>query len=123
LGVKTAVHRVIVLTLALRAHLEAAHGGLGTIIRDVLDDGEARTAVGAIGKRITVTPVAWSQNLTQTGLAGSDVRRDKLILALLGDAVFNLKPAVALRCMVGYRYVFQTSQGRCQSLQFIEKSV
>ena len=73
---KAAVQGIIVLTLTLRAHLEAAHGGLKTIIRDVLDDSEARAAVSAVGKGITVTPVAWSQNLTQTGLAGSDVRRD-----------------------------------------------
>jgi hypothetical protein len=123
LGVKTAVHRVIVLTLALRTHLEAAHGGLGTVIGNVLDDGEARATVSAVGKRIAVTPVARRQNLSQTELAGSDVRRDKLILALLGDAVSNLKTGVALRRMAGYRYVLQTSQGRCQSHQLIEESV
>jgi hypothetical protein len=120
---EAAVHRVIVLTLALRTHLEAAHRGLRTVIGNVLDDSEARPAVGAVGKWIAVTPVARGQNLTQTGLAGSDVRGDKLILALLGDAVSNLKAAIALRGMAGYRDILKTSQGRCQSHQLIEEPV
>jgi hypothetical protein len=119
---KAAVHRVIVLTLALRTHLEAAHRGLGTVIRNILDDSEARPAVGAVGKWIAVTPVARGQNLSQTGLAGSDVRGDKLILALLGDAVSNLKPTIALRCIAGYRDVLEPGQRRRQRHQLIQES-
>jgi hypothetical protein len=117
------VHGVIVLTLALRTHLEAAHGGLGTVIRNILDDSEARAAICAVSKGIAVTPVAGIQDLTQTGLASSDIRGDKLILALLGDAVSNLKAAIALRGMAGYRDILKTSQGRRQSHQLIEETV
>jgi hypothetical protein len=120
---EAAVRGVIILTLTLRTHLETAHGGLGAVVGDVLDDGEARAAVGAIGKRVAIAPVGKIQNLSQTGLAGSDIRGDKLILALLGDAMPDLKAAIAQRSMASYGDILQASQRRRQSHQLIEEAV
>jgi hypothetical protein len=117
------VHRVIIFALALRAHLEAAHGGLGTVIGYILDDGETRAAIGAIGKWITIAPILGIKYLFQTGLAGSDIGRDKLIPTLFSDAMTNLEISIALGLMAAYGDILQPSQRRRHSYKVIKKSL
>ncbi len=95
LGVEAAVQRVFVFPLAVGAHLEDAHGGQRPVVGDVLDDGEARAAVGAVGEGIAVAAVALGENFLQAGAAGGDIRRDELVFARLGYAVADFKALVA----------------------------
>ena len=81
LGMKAAVQRVFVLPLAIRAHLENGHGGQRAVIGNILDDGEARAAVGAVGERIVVAAVAVCKDIVEAGLAGGYIGRDELVLA------------------------------------------
>src|ERR1017187_10389448 len=57
LGVETPIERVVVLLLAHWTEWESTHGRLTAIIGDILDDGEARTAIGAVDKRIAIASV------------------------------------------------------------------
>ena len=57
LGVEPAVEWIIVFALAVRAHGKGRHGGQGPVVGDIADDGEARPAVGAVGKGIAVAAV------------------------------------------------------------------
>ena len=95
LGVKAAVKRVVVLPLAVGAHHEAAHGGVGAVVGDILDDGESRAAVGAVGEGVAVAAVAWREQLREAGIAGGDVGRYQLVPALLGEAVPDLEAGIA----------------------------
>ena len=52
LRVEAAVGGVAVLGRALRAHREVAHRGHRPVVGDVLDDREARSAVGAVDERV-----------------------------------------------------------------------
>ena len=59
LGMKTAVERIVVIPGAIRAHGKIRHGRLRAVVRDILDNGEARTAIGAIDKWIAVPAIFW----------------------------------------------------------------
>jgi hypothetical protein len=107
----------------LRAHLEDTHGGPGSVIGDVLNDGETGSAVGAIGERVAVSSVLRVENLFQTGLTGCDIRGDKLVFTLLSNAMANLKAGIALRQTIGYSYVLEASQRRRHHHQILEESV
>ncbi len=61
LGMEPAVCRVLVFPPAVRTHAESGHGGLGPVVGDVFDDGEAGTAVRAVGERIAVAAVRGSK--------------------------------------------------------------
>ncbi len=63
LGMKSSVRRIVVFRLAGRTHLKMPHGGLGTVIGDIIDDGVARPAVGAINKRIQIAPIIGIEKL------------------------------------------------------------
>ena len=65
LRVEAAVGGVGVLRRAGRAHGEAGHGGGGAVVGDVLDDGVARAAVGAVGEGIAEAAVGGSPKSRQ----------------------------------------------------------
>ena len=71
---ETAVQRVVIFALAGGAHFKYAHGGTGTVIGNILDDGKPGPAVGAVGEGVTVTPVIGIEYLIPAGLAGGDIR-------------------------------------------------
>src|SRR5215212_5933434 len=77
LGVEAAVGGIFVLAAAIGAHLEARHRCCGPVVRERAGDGEARTAVRAVGERVAVAPVRGVQKLSQAIFARSDVRRDE----------------------------------------------
>jgi len=60
---KAAVSGVMVFRGAIGAEPKASHAGVGTVIRDGFDDGEARTAVGAIDEGVTVAPIGGVEEL------------------------------------------------------------
>ncbi len=79
LGMKAPVGRVFVFRAAGRAQREAPHGGALPVVGQVLDDREARAAVGAVGEGVLVAPVPRVEELGAAVVAGRDVRGDQLI--------------------------------------------
>jgi hypothetical protein len=75
LGVKAAVGGIVVLTPALRAHLEAGHRGRVPVVRNRAGYGEAGTTVGAVGERVAVAAIPWVEDLPQALFAGGDIWR------------------------------------------------
>src|SRR5215208_612919 len=69
LGVEAAVRGVVVLVLALGAHLEACHRGHGPVVGYRAGYGEAWPAVRAVGERVAVAPVRGVEDLRQALLA------------------------------------------------------
>ena len=74
LSVKPAVHGIIIFSLALGTHLKVSHGGFGPVIGDIIDDGVTGTAVGAVNKRVLITPVPRVQQFLQAVIANGHVR-------------------------------------------------
>ncbi len=66
LGMKASVTRVFILTLARITHGERSHGGERTVVGNAVDDGPARTTVGAIGEGVTESPVAGVTDIRET---------------------------------------------------------
>jgi hypothetical protein len=97
LGMKAPVQRVIVFPLALRAHLKATHGGSGTVVRNILNDGEARAAISAVSKWVAVAPIVRREKLVLAFPTGSDIRGDQLVFPLLGMALSDVEAGITLR--------------------------
>ena len=57
LSMKASIQRIVIFRLALRAHLEVAHGGLGAVIWHTLNYGKPWATISAVGKGIPVTAV------------------------------------------------------------------
>jgi hypothetical protein len=73
---KTAIQRVLIFRLAGRTHLEGGHGGQGTIIRHIRNNGKTGTAVGAVGKRVSISPVFGVKHLLPTFITRGHIGRD-----------------------------------------------
>jgi len=97
LSMETPVEGVLILGLAIRAHNEAAHGGVGPVVGQRLDDGETWTAVGAVGERIAIAAVARVEDFGQAVGAGGDVGQHQDRLGAMLLAVPDLKALVAYR--------------------------
>jgi hypothetical protein len=57
LGVEAPIQRIFVFGAAVVTEREIRHGGVWTVVGNVLDDGEARSAIGAVDEGIEVAPV------------------------------------------------------------------
>src|SRR5271169_7059371 len=84
LRMKTPVARIVVLRRTLRTHLENSHRGAQAVIRQPFDDAEARTTVGAVGKRITIPAVAGIEDFSLTIRTCRNVRQDQCRLGAAG---------------------------------------
>ncbi|MCK7527005.1 MAG: hypothetical protein MZV64_60070 [Ignavibacteriales bacterium] len=63
----------------------------GAVVGDVLDDGEARSAVGAVDEGIAVAPVVGVEEFAQAVVADGDVGRDGLEGAVHGFRVDDVE--------------------------------
>jgi len=108
--VEAAIQRVIIFRLALGAHLEVAHGGFGAVIGHILNYGKAWATIGAVGEGITVAAVFRIQQLTQTRLTRSDIRRDKLVFPFLCPARPNFKVVMTPGWVILSSYVLDVSK-------------
>lgn len=70
---ETAVRRIMVLRLAIRTHAKAGHGGGRPVVRNILNDGVTRAAIGAVGERITEAAIFGIINIAQAIVAGGDI--------------------------------------------------
>ena len=115
---EAAVEGIIIFRLALGAHLEIAHGGFGTVIGHILDYGKAGAAIGAVGEWIAVAAVFRIEQLAKASLAGSDIRRDKLVFPCLCLALPNFKVFITAWWVILNIYALDVSQwwGFCLDL-------
>src|SRR5690606_29090628 len=97
LGVKSAVRRVVVLAVAVRAKRKPGHRRPLAVVGRSGHNGQARSAVRAIEERIAVAAVARIKQLGQTGVAGSDVGRDEYETGRPRFARLDAKPHLAER--------------------------
>ena len=74
LGMKSPVIGVIVFGLTGRTHLKVPHRGLGAVIGNIIDNGVARPAVGAIDKRVTIAPICGVKKLPEAVFAYGNIR-------------------------------------------------
>lgn len=85
LGMETAVGRIVVFGLALRAHCEGRHAGIGAVIGHSPDDRQAGAAVAAVGQRIAVSPVGRIGDVGQAvraeGGVGGDIGTGCAVMA------------------------------------------
>ena len=121
LGVEATVARVVVLRLTGRAHDEAAHGGVGAVVGQRLDDTEARPAVGAVGEWIAVAAVGGIQHFGQTVGAGGDIGQHQRGLGTGFFAVTNLETDVAGRFQPLFVQRVDDGARRCLERQTFQK--
>ena len=74
LSVKSAVGGVVVFLLASAAHGKLRHRRQGPVVRNVLNDGKARSAVGAVDKGIAIATILWIDKLGHTVVTDRHVR-------------------------------------------------
>ena len=74
LGMKAALGGIIVFPLAVRALLEQRHAGVDPIIGNAAHNTQARAAVGAVDKGITVTAIIEIKQFLQAIRAGGQIR-------------------------------------------------
>lgn len=117
LRVKTAVARVVIFALAIRAHFEFFHRRVRAIVRQRVDDGKTRTAIGAVCERITKAPIGWIENFAQTIRAGRNVRQNQRALFAMTLALANLEAFVAARVEKGG---FEAVEDRARWLLFFK---
>ncbi len=94
LSMEAAVQRVFVFLTAPRTHCERLHGSVRAVVWQCLDNAVARSAVGAIGKRVAVTPVVGVKHLAKAIGAGSDVGQDERTFLACFLAVSDFKACV-----------------------------
>src|SRR5262249_51968627 len=90
LSVKTPIGGVMKFARAVVAHFKGRHGRLLAVVGNVLDDGESRTTVGAVNKRIAIAPIRWIEKLGETIVAGGCIRGDQhtsLLFILTADDI------------------------------------
>ena len=71
LCMETSVSRIFIFMLTFRTHLETAHGGQWAVIGNVIDDGETRSTVGAVGECISISSVGFIEDLFSAFGTGS----------------------------------------------------
>src|ERR1700686_3511195 len=97
LRVEAAVRWVLVFLATHRTQCELLHRGVRPVVRDVDDNGVARSAIGAIGERVFKAAIAGIEQFLAAVGAGGQVgeKVDRFAgIALAGE---NLKPGRALR--------------------------
>ena len=79
LGVVAPVLDVVILAVTVRAHRKGFHRGLRPVIGDILDNGETRSAIGAVDEGKAVAPVCRVSHLAQAVRTDADIRRDQRV--------------------------------------------
>ena len=74
LRMEAAVGRVGVFGSAFGAHREPLHARVWAVVGQLLYDGEARSAIGAVDERVAVTSIRRVEKLRQAVVAGREVR-------------------------------------------------
>jgi len=91
---EAAVVGVLILCLASGTHVESPHGGLRSIVGDILDDGETRAAVGAVGEGVSVAAIVGIEEFSLTILTSSNIWGDEEVPPRLRLTGTDLEPIV-----------------------------
>jgi hypothetical protein len=91
LCVESAVAGIVVFRLAVGAHLELAHRSFRAVIGDVLNDAVARSAIGAVSKRIAEAPIAGVREFPPAIVAGRNIGRNEDRFEVSFDAFADRK--------------------------------
>ena len=94
LGMEAPVAGIAILRQTARALREAAHGGMGAVVRKPFDDAVARAAVRAVGERIAVAAIRGVEDVRNALRAGSDVGQDQRPPGSGAVAGADLEPGV-----------------------------
>ena len=97
MGVVTPVDRVFVLAAATSAHFEAGHGRIRPVVRQTVDEGVARAALGAIDEWVAVAPFAGIVHLGKTIVTDEVVRWNMSVRIISRFAVLNGKAGESAR--------------------------
>src|SRR6476646_4212720 len=123
LRVKSPVAGVAVFAIAIDTHSEFLHRCVGTIVRQRFDNGEARTAIGAVGEGITKATVSGIENLADTVGTSGDVRENEHGLAATLLALPDLESAVINRIEEGRFETLNGGAGRFFFFQTQQKPI
>ena len=88
---KPSIERVFVFSFAIRTHGKRRHRCLWSVVRNIFDDGETWSAVGAVDEGITIAAVVGVEHLTQAVVTDGNVRRDGLECGGNGFRVDNIE--------------------------------
>ncbi len=102
---------------AVLAHREFLHRGVGPIVGERLDDGETRTAIGAVGKGIAKAAIVRVENFAQTILAGREVGQNERGLPALVGAFPDLEVVVTDGIEMGRLATLDDGAGRLLRFQ------
>src|ERR1039457_5012322 len=94
---KAAVGWIAILSLALRTHTETGHCRLRPVVGNVLNNGIAWSAIGAVGEGIPEAAVRGIVDVAQAIAASCDVRRNQHELAFHRQAFPDVESRVTER--------------------------
>ena len=112
LRVISSVQRVAVLFFTCFTHLKKLHGCIFTVIRQVVNDGVAYSAVCAGDERIPVTAVRGVEQLCLTLAADTYIRRYAYGFSSIGAAGDDLKTRKLFWSCFFSLYILYASQRR-----------
>ncbi len=121
LCVKATVARIGVFSLACGTHLERRHGRLRTVVGQGAQNGEARSAVGAIGESVTLS--ASLANIEEALCAGREVCLYEHGLLAAVRAVTDLKTLVTHGVNVDCHHSSQHGCRRDLLLKVLQKDL
>ncbi len=67
---KPSVGWVFILFFTDGTHFKSFHGGVGSVVRELLNYGKPWSAVGTVYKGVKVPPIFWVKKLSQALLTG-----------------------------------------------------
>ena len=86
---ETAIEGIVVFRLTHGTHWKHSHGGVGTVVGNSANDGEAGPAIGAIDERIAIAPVSRIEQFAEAIGTDGDIGRDQS----MGSAVLAAQDA------------------------------
>ena len=93
---KSAGAGIVIFGLAVRAHAEGGHGGVGAVVRNGRDNAVTGAAVGAVDKRIAITAVGGIKQFGQAIGADITVRGDLDVMVVFRGTGPDLKGTLPL---------------------------
>src|SRR5262245_2932600 len=91
---KASIKWILVFVTTRFTHLKRTHRRVRAVVWNILDNREARSAVGAVNEWIPITTIPRIEQLAQTIITGGDVRRNRSKLLARGIAFEDLKVGI-----------------------------